>query len=96
MRGGTRFRIRAPLDEVIRHLHPQIKRKVRAALEEIVRQPECGKPLQAELAGLRSFRLGRFRVLYRMHAAGSIEIVAFGPRDRIYEETQRLLRSSTR
>ena len=76
-------------------MHPQIKRKVRAALKVIASEADAGKPLQAELAGLRSFRVGKFRIIYRLGAGGFIDIVAFGPRDRIYEETRRLLRRST-
>jgi mRNA interferase RelE/StbE len=76
-------------------LHPQIKRKLRAALTDIVVDPLLGKTLRDELSGLRSFRVGKFRIIYRMSALGerdrSIELVAFGPRERIYEETYRLV-----
>ena len=65
---GAIHALRVP-DEVarlIRGLHPAIKRKVRAALQEIVYKPRCGKPLKEELAGLRSFQLGRPRIVYRL------------------------------
>ena len=88
-------RLRIP-DEVaglIRGLHPDLKRKVRSALGDIVDDPAIGKPLRDELAGLRSCRVGRFRIVYRI-AGAAIEIVALGPRRIIYQETWRRVRKS--
>jgi mRNA interferase RelE/StbE len=79
------------LAALVRHLHPRLKRKLRAALETIAADPRSGKLLKDELAGLWSFRLGRFRVVYRIATSRRIELVAFGPRERIYEETFRLI-----
>ncbi len=87
-----RLRIPGPVAFLIRGLHPEIKRKVRAALRTILDDPLAGKALEEELAGLRSFRVGRLRVVYRRGPDGEIEIVALGPRQRIYEETYRLIR----
>ena len=77
--------------ELIRGLHPQIKRKLRNALKAILEDPACGKALKEELAGLRSLRVGKFRVIYRLRPARGIDLVAFGPRESIYEETHRLI-----
>ncbi len=90
---GPSYRLRAPpqVVTIIRALHPQIKRKVRAALASILADPHCGKALKDDLAGLRSFRVSRFRIVYRLRAGRLIEIIAVGPRERIYEETYRLL-----
>ena len=71
--------------ELIRHVHPRLKKKVRDALNGILSDPDCGKPLQRELGGYWSLRVGRHRIIYRPDADGS-EIVAFGPRKTIYEE----------
>jgi mRNA interferase RelE/StbE len=92
MKRAARLRVPDRVADVIRHLHPAIKRKLRAALEKITADPLAGKALKQELAGLRSFRVGKFRIVYRLAAAGFVELVAFGPRERIYEETYRLLR----
>ena len=40
---------------------------------------------------MRSLRVGRWRVVYRVRARNFIHIVALGPRERIYEETLRLV-----
>lgn len=85
--------LRVPDDvaRLIRGLHPEIKRKVRAASQEIAARPQCGKPLKEALSGLRSFRLGRLRIVYRLADDPIIEVVALGPRRSIYEETYRKL-----
>lgn len=77
---------------LIRGLHPEIKRKVRAALQAIVEAPTSGKALKDELSGLRSYRLGRLRIVYRIAEDRRIEVVALGPRRYIYEETYRRIR----
>jgi mRNA interferase RelE/StbE len=87
-------RLKVPDDvaALIRGLHPDLKRKVRSALGDLVADPEIGKLLRDELAGLRSCRVSRFRIIYRV-AATAIEIVAVGPRGTIYQETWRRVRS---
>ena len=88
------LKLRVP-DEVaasIRRLHPHLKKKVRFALEAISSDPLSGKALKDDLQGLRSFRVSRFRIVYRIDARKEIEIVTIGPRRIIYEETLRLLK----
>ncbi len=76
---------------VLRSLHPHIKKKLKAALQVITDDPCAGKALVDELAGLRSYRVSRFRIIYRLVQEKRIEIIAVGPRERIYEETYRLV-----
>ena len=80
----------------MRGLHPDIKRKVRAALDRLAQDVGAGKALQGDLRGLRSLRVARFRVIYRAPARRVIEIVTIGPRDRVYEETLRLVSAERR
>jgi mRNA interferase RelE/StbE len=90
-------KLRLPRDvaDVIRGLHPRIKRKLRAALEQVLADPRTGKTLKDELAGLWSLRVGKFRLIYRL-GGKTVDVVAFGPRDRIYEETYRLIASAAK
>ena len=92
------YKLRVPdhLVEFIRGLHPGIKRKVRGALKSITMEPNAGKPLKDELKGLRSFRVSRFRIIYRIAGQSEIQVVAIGPRERIYEETYRLIRKESK
>ena len=87
-----RLRVSGNLAELVRGLHPELKRKVRAGLDLIRTDPASGKALHDERAGLRSLRADRFRIIYRVAARRMIELVAIGPRRTIYAETLRLLR----
>jgi len=81
-----RYRIEMPrvLRDLIRHLPPELKKKVKVALRSISYDFHGAKELSDELAGLRSYRIGRSRIIYRI--VGSIvQIVALGPRTEIYE-----------
>ncbi len=93
-RPAHKLRVPQALAALIGGLHPHIKRKLRGALEAVAADPACGKALREELAGLRSLRVGRFRVIYRIAPGRRIDLVAFGPRERIYEETLRLVAAS--
>jgi len=79
------------LQQLIRTMHPSLKKKVKASLKIISSEPQSGKALMDELSGLRSFRIRSFRIIYRIKEPGQIELVAIGPRERIYEETFRIV-----
>ena len=80
------LKVSARVRALIRQLHPNLKRKVRSALTDILEDPACGKPLKKELKGYRSLQIGWHRIIYRP-IRGVTEIVATGPRRSIYEET---------
>jgi len=82
------LRVPAEIRSLIRRMHPQLKRKVRAALADILADPACGKALKEELEGYWSLPIGRTRIIYRPDE-GVIEIVAIGPRQTIYEDAFR-------
>jgi mRNA interferase RelE/StbE len=90
-----RLRIPDGIAELVRRMHPDLKRKTRASMKTILADPSSGKALKDELAGLRSFRVGTFRIIYR-GKRNIVEIVAIGPRERIHEETYRLLKREIR
>lgn len=88
------YRLNVP-DEIarlIRSLNPDLKRKVKSSLRMILDEPESRKALKNEFADLMSFRVGKFRIIYRVFSGSLIDLVAIGPRVRIYEETYRILR----
>jgi mRNA interferase RelE/StbE len=86
-----RIKISAEAADLVRNLHPQIKRKVRAALDEIIKAPASGEQLHGELAAFRSFRIGKIRIIYR-EKADILEIIAIGRREVIYYETTLLVK----
>ena len=63
------------------------------ALEALRQEPSTGKPLVEELAGWRSLRVGRLRILYR-EAGRVIEIGAIGPRATVYLDAARRIGGS--
>ncbi|HYA91128.1 MAG TPA: type II toxin-antitoxin system RelE/ParE family toxin [Thermodesulfobacteriota bacterium] len=87
------YKLVAPKDlqELIRTMHPSLKKKIKASLKIILSEPYSGKALMDELSGLRSFRISSFRIIYRIKEPGQIELVVIGPRERIYEETFRII-----
>ena len=54
--------------EIVRGIPPEVKRHIKQALIRLAETPEAGKPLTGELAGLRSYRARRFRIVYEVAA----------------------------
>ena len=81
---GYRVEMPAALRHLIRHLPRELKVKVKTALRSISDDPYRAKELREELAGLRSYRVARSRVIYRV-IGSTVQIVALGPRSDIYE-----------
>ena len=91
------IKLRVPVEIVafIRGCHPQLKRKIRAGLQRILTEPESGKSLKDELEGLKSYRISRFRIIYRISSKKIIDVVTIGPRKTIYEETYRIIKKES-
>ena len=90
------YKLKVPdeIAEFIRGMHPDLKKKIKASLQTILFEPYSGKALKDELEGLRSFRVSSFRIIYRISSKKQIEVVTIGPRERIYEETFRIINKS--
>jgi len=83
-----------PVEETITHLSPNLKKKIRSALEEIQKDPYMGKLLRDELKGLRSFRVSRYRIVYHVYLNRiEIQIIDIGPRNIIYERIVDLVKT---
>ena len=90
-----KYRLRIPPEIVsfIRHLHPQIKARIRRALEEIELNPFLGKPLKGELGGLYSYRATYYRIVYQIkHSEILIEVVDIAERKIVYERVASMLK----
>ncbi|MBI1736405.1 MAG: type II toxin-antitoxin system RelE/ParE family toxin [Candidatus Rokubacteria bacterium] len=86
--GSPRFRVDIPprVAEVIRHLPPDLKRGVKAALRTLSASPHEGVPLVRELEGKWRYRVRRYRVVYEIdRRARVLRVVAVGDRRDIYE-----------
>ena len=79
--------------EVIRSLHPDLKRSIKATVRAIANDPECGEPLLRELDGLWKYRVRRFRIVYAIdRRTRVIRLMAIGHRRHVYEELSARLR----
>jgi len=77
----------------IRKLDPQVQRRVRAAVRALADEPLRSKPLQLSLKGLRSWRTGDYRIVYRVVAERiEIVVVAVGHRREVYDQLRDRLR----
>lgn len=81
------------VEDILSELSPNLKSKIRAALEAIREEPHLGKALKDELRGLWSYRVSRYRIVYRIHHGRiEIQVIDVGPRNLIYERVLEALR----
>ena len=79
--------IKSPAAAVIRHLPPEVKRAVKAAIRALVANPVAGEPLRGELEGRFKFRVRRYRIIYGLDRARRIvNVLAVGHRRSVYED----------
>ena len=76
----------------VKMLDPAVRRRMLAALRKLRADPERGKPLQLVLKGLRSWRTGDYRIVYRViESRIEILVVAVGHRRDVYARLKKLL-----
>lgn len=74
----------------IRKLDPAVRKRIRDTLQKLSEDPERGKQLRLGLTGLRSWRTGRYRIIYRLiESRIEILVVAIGHRRDVYRKLQR-------
>ena len=77
---------------ILSKLHPENKKLIRAALEDLRKNPYAGSDLQEELHGFKSFKLKRYRVLYNIDEEDNIiQIFHIGHRKDVYQQFRHLL-----
>ena len=79
--------------EIIRHLPPELKQRIKRAIRSLSVDPSPGEPLIGELSGLRSFKVRRFRIIYELDRKARVfRIFAIGHRREVYEQVADQLR----
>ena len=79
--------------KLVSKLHPEIKKMIRSALEELRSNPFLGDDLREELSGFRSFKPKRYRILYRFDEdENTIDVYYVGHRREVYEKFMLLLK----
>lgn len=87
------YRLDVPphVSQVIRHLPPDLKRRIKLALRAICQDPHLGILLRGTLAGFLKYPVKRFRIVYSINQSRRvIRILALGHRRGIYEEIEAL------
>lgn len=75
-------------------LLPENKKIIKAGLKELRQNPDPGGDLQERLAGFKSYKIKRYRVIYKFaEEENIIRIHYLGPRRDVYEQFQNLLTS---
>lgn len=74
----------------IRKLDPAVRGRIRDTLQKLGQEPERGKQLRLGLTGLRTWRTGHYRIIYRLiESRIEIIVVAIGHRRDVYKRLQR-------
>ena len=77
---------------LISKLPREIKRLVRGAIEKLLDQPKIGTELTGELDGYYSYRIRRYRIIYRVNEEEPcIDVYHVGHRREVYENLRSLL-----
>ena len=77
-------------------LHPENKKLIKFALNELRQAPYSGHDLQEELSGFKSYSSKRYRILYKVNEEEqAIEVYYIGHRKDVYEQFRRLLNQIT-
>jgi mRNA interferase RelE/StbE len=77
---------------LIAKLPPEIKRLVRSTIDALLTKHEIGTELTGELDGYRSYRVRRYRIIYRVNDEESfLEVYHVGHRSDVYETLRSLL-----
>jgi mRNA interferase RelE/StbE len=83
--------------DLIRKLHPDIKRRIREAIRGLIESPLQGHELRFDLSGLRSRRVRSHRIIYRYNGNDRIvDILFVGHRRDVYESFRDLLTTAKR
>lgn len=69
----------------LRKLPAQVKTKILLAIEEITSNPYAGVTLRGELSGLLRWRIGDYRIIYKIDEKNHlIALIDVGPRKSVY------------
>ena len=85
-----RIEYKKPAVKALNSMDRPTKERIRAAIEGLTKKPPEGdiKPMEGSKDGTMRLRVGKYRVLFRFEADGSLEILLIldiGPRGDMYK-----------
>jgi mRNA interferase RelE/StbE len=89
-----RVRFTPEAAQSISRLHPDNKKIIREALDDLRKAPYSGDELQDDLSGFKSYKPRRFRILYTIDEGNTlINVFYVGHRRDVYDQFRLLLTS---
>ncbi len=86
-------RIDEKLSPLLRCFSPELKKSLKLALRELAYTPWSGKPLEEDLAGYHSLRVGTYRIIYKIFTEKRLlHVVSIGPRESVYQDLENELK----
>lgn len=83
-------------NKAAKKLNPEIKKAIKAALKQLSKSPHLGKPLQEELNGFWTYKVLRYRVIFKVDTQKKMIVVwGIGHRSDVYESLGEYLLSLT-
>ena len=93
----VRVRLTSEAARLIAKLPPEIKQLIRSAIDDLRQDPRKGAELAGDLAGYRSLKSRRYRIIYRLNEEErALDIYHVGHRRDVYESLRALLEASLR
>jgi mRNA interferase RelE/StbE len=87
-----KIRFTPEASRLITKFHPENKKLIKQALNDLCRNPHIGNDLQEELYGFKSFKIKRYRILYTINEENHcIQVFYVGHRKDVYEQFRLLL-----
>ena len=72
--------------DLIPSFHPDLKKLIKEALKDLKKDPNLGKFLIADLSGFQSYRLKRYRIIYKTNIKSKTVMIHYmGHRRNVYE-----------
>jgi mRNA interferase RelE/StbE len=81
----VRVEVKDQVRDFLRHLAPDPRRKLLAALRLLEQEQGDIKPLESPLDGFYRLRVGRFRVVFRYRPGPRVQCVYVNERPIVYE-----------
>src|SRR3954462_13825642 len=91
----VRVRFSPEAARLVAKLPPEIKQLIRSAIDDLRENPRKGAELAGDLAGYRSLKSRRYRIIYRLNdEEKALDVYLVGHRRDVYESLRTLLQES--
>jgi mRNA interferase RelE/StbE len=87
-----KLRFTPEASRLISKFHPENKKLIKRALNDLCLNPHIGNDLQEKLYGFKSFKIKRYRILYTINEEKHFILIFYvGHRKDVYEQFRLLL-----